>query len=194
LWATAALQNHPGALVRLARVLEEGVHLPQDPKQAMIFWMRAEQAGSSEAAIRVADARFSGKGLRRDPAEGLRALTRAAERGYPEAQRRLAALFEQGRHAPRDGQRALDWYRRAARSGWAPAQNDLGVFLALQNRPEARREAWAWFQMAADRGDPRAASNRDELERRMGFLELRSARKLYRQSAPGVPMAPPAAD
>ncbi|MDZ4199510.1 MAG: tetratricopeptide repeat protein, partial [Kiritimatiellia bacterium] len=181
LWAQAALEDYPEAMIRLAGVFEKGDLLPRDPVRAMALWVRAAKAGSPEALLRVADARFSGQGLAPDPAEGLRLVIEAASKDDPEALRRLAWHLEKGAHIRRDLWRAIELYRRAARGGHAAAQNDLAVILALRNNLNDRVEAWSWFMCATEQGVPEAKDNRKALEKKMSSQERREARRLYAQ-------------
>ncbi len=84
--------------------------------------------------------------------------------------------WEAGRYAE-----ALKEWRQAARVGDRRAMVALGrAFVKGLGVPQDFVEAHKWFNLAAARGDARAAAERDALEKRMTLEEQAEARKLAR--------------
>ncbi len=86
------------------------------------------------------------------------------------------SAWEAGRYAE-----ALKEWRQAARVGDRRAMVALGrSFVKGVGVPQDFVEAHKWFNLAAARGDARAAAERDALEKRMTVEEQAEARKLAR--------------
>lgn len=90
-----------------------------------------------------------------------------AEKGDPEAQYRLSVILERGIDTiPADSARSLSLLRRSAAAGYAPALNYLGYlfrsgYIAGSDtllRADAD-SVFHYIRIAADKGDPKAASN-----------------------------------
>ena len=96
------------------------------------------------------------------------------------------AAWKAGRHAE-----ALSEWRKAARAGDRRAMLALGrAFVKGLGVPQDFIEAHKWLNLAAARGDARAAAERDALAKQMTVEECAEARKLARAWRPaGGPRA-----
>jgi TPR repeat protein len=70
----------------------------------------------------------------------------------------------------------MNWYRRAASLGNAKAMNNLGIMHGLGEGVEQDDlQAFAWFALAAERGDDNAAKNRDLTAKELSQPKLEAA-------------------
>lgn len=78
----AAVQDHPDAVFRLAKIAHEGLlGQPENQVRALDLYLRAAKLGVPEGAYNVGAMNVSGRGTKRDYVEGLAWLLLAAERG-----------------------------------------------------------------------------------------------------------------
>jgi TPR repeat protein len=95
---------------------------------------------------------------------------KAAEQNHALAEFNLGVMYASGHGVTPDAVAAQVWFGKSASRGDAGAQNRLGVaqFQAslqgpLEDRPEARIEAFKWFQLAARQGYVGSEAARDEV-------------------------------
>lgn len=78
----AAVQDHPDAVFRLAKISHEGLlGQPENQVRALDLYLRAAKLGVPEGAYNVGAMNASGRGTKRDYVEGLAWLLLAAEQG-----------------------------------------------------------------------------------------------------------------
>lgn len=107
------------------------------------------------------------------PAETVR----QAESGDAAAQFKLAEHYLVAE--PDDPERMLGWLRESARRGYPLAQTSLGVLhLNGDGVPLDRAEAYAWFTLAADQGEPDALEAEAALSVELSDEELAHAKEL----------------
>lgn len=113
-------------------------------------------------------------------------IAAAAERGYVHAQYGMARRYLLGQGVPRDPAAGAEWLQQAAEQGHVPSQLLLGYLAARgYGRERNLADAMTWWTLAADAGDPNAASaarimeptldSRDLLEARRNINSWRSA-------------------
>lgn len=95
----------------------------------------------------------------------------------------------------------LDNLRKSAETGDAAAMLELGILYEYGYRlPDNKAPALAWYRLAAEAGDAKAAARQDALRATMSPTEIEEANKLYGEYAaslrkPALPAAetePPA--
>ncbi len=93
---------------------------------------------------------------------------------------------------------SLEQMRQAAQKGSADAQLEMGILYEFgYNMPKNDVNALAWYQLAAEQGDPLAIKRRDTLKARMKPDEIEAAQKLSQELAaqkPQVVTTPPVAE
>ncbi|MBI3778558.1 MAG: SEL1-like repeat protein [Gammaproteobacteria bacterium] len=93
---------------------------------------------------------------------------------------------------------SLEQMRQAAQKGSADAQLEMGILYEFgYNMPKNDVNALAWYQLAAEQGNPLAVKRRDTLKARMKPDEIEAAQKLSQELAAQKPQAvatPPAAE
>lgn len=83
----AATDGHPGAMVRLGRILATGENYPKDPKMAAKWLQLAASAGSPEGMYELGRLYRDGVGLDANPARAYLWFSRAAAARHVEAVR-----------------------------------------------------------------------------------------------------------
>lgn len=93
---------------------------------------------------------------------------------------------------------SLEQMRQAAQQGSADAQLEMGILYEFgYNMPKNDVNALAWYQLAAEQGNPLAVKRCDTLKSRMKPDEIEAAQKLSQELAASKPQAvtaPPAAE
>jgi hypothetical protein len=86
-------------------------------------------------------------------------IAAAAERGYVHAQYGMARRYLLGQVVPREPAAGAEWLQQAAEQGHVPSQLLLGYLAARgYGRERNMADAMMWWTLAADAGDPNAAS------------------------------------
>ncbi len=148
-----ARSGHIGAMNVYASLCVDGSDGPQDFAQAMLWWKKAADAGSGEAAFNVGVMYLEGEGVTADDREAVRWLRRSVDRGSLPAAARLGtmALMEKGGLTP--GADCTQWLKIAADAGDPTAMLNLGtVFFHGKGAQPDFLEAYMWFTLAAQRG------------------------------------------
>ncbi len=135
---------------------EAGVGMEKPaPADAVNWYTKAAQQGSSDAATNIALMYANGKGVARDAVQAVTWFRRAAERGDASAQYNLALMYERGEGVPQDYKEAVRWLSLAADKDLVAAILDLAE-LSLQppnstmNRDVAK--AVQYYKKAANLG------------------------------------------
>lgn len=146
---------------------EYGDGLPEDPSEAVKWYLKAAMQGYASAQNRLGVMYKKGIGVPKDDAEAVKWYSRAAKQGDVGAQTNLGWMYRHGRNLPRNVSEALKWYRKAAAQGDALAQNTLGrMYRNGEGVPKDNAEAVKWYSMAAAQGYKYAQSN-------LGFMYSR---------------------
>lgn len=119
-YRSAAAKGHLGALLRLARIAEQGAaDTPEAGSECFGLWLAAAATGSAEAQRAVGEHYLAGRGCTVDPFEAVRWLSAAAEQNDGRAQLGLGLCYRDGRGVGKDPGFARLWLGRAARQGFA---------------------------------------------------------------------------
>lgn len=101
----------------------------------------------------------SGAGAARDYAQAADWYRKAAEQNHSLAQFNLGTMYANGQGVVRDNSQSLVWYGRAANLGDAGGQYKMGRSCQRASldglpaeAPEARIEAYKWYQLSAAQG------------------------------------------
>ena len=120
---------------------------------AIIWYMRAAEAGNVEAQFTLGTMYLAGSDIEKDAAAAASWLEKAAENDHAQSQFQLAVLYCTGQGVPLDLSQALIWYERAANLGHRFAQYNLGVMLAKGQGCEPDQDrAVAFLRQAAEQG------------------------------------------
>jgi hypothetical protein len=101
----------------------------------------------------------SGAGVAQDYTQAADWYRKAAEQNHSLAQFNLGTMYAQGQGVVRDDAQSVVWFDRAANAGDAGGQYNMGRCCQRASMdglpadaPEARIEAYKWFQLAAAQG------------------------------------------
>ena len=178
-----AKQGNAEAQDNLGRMYAGGRGVPQDDKEAVMWWRLAAAQGNADAESNLgfmySDARG---GVPQDGAEAARWYRLAADQGLADAQFALGLMYTVGLGVPPDNREAARWYRLAADQGIARAQSSLG-FMYSEGRgvPRDYVQAHLWFSLAADAGDADGIDARPAIEKLMKPDQIAEARRLARE-------------
>ncbi|MDQ6988986.1 MAG: tetratricopeptide repeat protein [Mariprofundaceae bacterium] len=139
----SALQQHPEAMLKLAKLYEAGLGVEKSDSKALMWALKAE-AKNAPNATTVHQLIIKNN------------LYKAKE-GDASAQYLLATWFEDGRGVSKDQNKALRWYQKAAETGHAKAQYALAKALVASDGKQSS-QALHWFEQAAQQGHQQAAS------------------------------------
>ncbi|MBF0191464.1 MAG: sel1 repeat family protein [Magnetococcales bacterium] len=110
----------------------------------------------------------------------------AATFGDAHAQYNLGLMYESGDGVKKDLKKAWDWFHKSAAQGLPDAQNKLGIMYehkvigGLRNKKD-KAYAYAYYHLAALKGNKDAAENRDILGRAMSSQELEDGQSMIMQ-------------
>ena len=152
-----AEQGDARAQFLLGKMYANGLGVPQDDKEAVIWGILAAEKGHSGAQAFLGAMYANGRGVTQDDKEAAKWYRMAAEQGLDDAQYLLGAMYEEGGGVPQDDREAVKWFRLAAEQGHNSAQVSLGAMYANgRGVPQDDREAVKWYRVAAEQGDASA--------------------------------------
>ncbi len=188
------------AMYQLGRAHAANRQIPE----AMAFWRKAADKGSTSAMVELGVLYGTGTGVAKDEAQARKLFERAAEAGNPRGVSNLAALSGGGGGAPADPARARALLAKAAETN-AEAQYQLGLMMeegaggpaddaaarnlyekaAAQNHPAALARMGAFAQQG--RGGPKDSDAAKAYYEKAAALGNEDARKaLERARCPYV--------
>ncbi|MDF1750773.1 MAG: tetratricopeptide repeat protein [Alphaproteobacteria bacterium] len=176
-----------GAQFRLGILYERGaVTGSADFLDAAAWFDRAAAGGYGPAQFKRALYFQEGIAGPKDMPAAATLYQKAAEKGLGEAQFNLALMLTQGVGVEKDIPAAIRWYEQAAFRGVIPAMRTLGLLYmgGVSRTPHDAIESWAWFTLAVEAGDTKAAELLPEVTAEMDTAALAEASRLadaYRQ-------------
>jgi localization factor PodJL len=172
----AAADGDARAQFEIAAIYSEGRAVPQDFKQAAIWYERAAAQGFGPAQYRLGNLYENGKGVDKDLEQARLWYQRAAEAGNRMAMHNLAALYAGGQFGKQDFSSAAEWFERASNLGMKDSQFNLGMLFARGlGVPQNMEESYKWFALAATSGDPDATKARDNVARSLDADAMKRA-------------------
>jgi Sel1 repeat len=110
-----------------ARNYNEGVGVPQDYAQALMWYSKAADQGVATAKSNIGLMYANGQGMPQDYGQALIWLRKAADHGDAAAQNNLGLLYENGQGVPEDYRRADMWFNLAASRAEDTETRDFAV-------------------------------------------------------------------
>jgi TPR repeat protein len=166
LFRKAADAGHAGAQFELGLMHDEGEGMPQDYKQAMAWYEKAAAQGNAPAQYNLGVLYNLGHGVAEDPKQAVPWYEKAATQGFAPAQAAMGFFYDEGRGVEQDPGKALAWYEKAAEQGFSAVHNNLGI-LRVEGPVQDYAEAYKWWALARDGGNPDAKANLEKLEPKM---------------------------
>ena len=176
---TLAEKGSSEAQFKLGVAYDAGEGVPQDHKQAVLWYTKAAEQGDADAQSILGVAYANGVGVPQDLKQAVLWFTKAAEQGHANAQSNLGVAYANGQGVPQDYKKAVLWYTKAAEQGVANAQYNLGKAYANgQGVPKDNALAYAWESLAAISGDKEAVEVRNSLAAQLNPKALAEAQAL----------------
>jgi TPR repeat protein len=138
----------------LGNCFKQGVGIPKDPEQAVVWFHKSAAQGYARAQYHLGRCLYSGEGVPQDVTQATGWFREAAEQGHINAQGILGLCYEAGEGVPKDMAEAAKWLRKYESH---PAADQ-----ALHSENSTTRRSWEpgdlavvnpWLQEAAERGD-----------------------------------------
>jgi localization factor PodJL len=172
----AAADGDARSQFEVAAIYSEGRAVPQDDKQAEVWYERAAAQGFAPAQYRLGNLYETGNGVAKDFEQARLWYQRAAEAGNRMAMHNLAALYAGGQFGKQDFVSAANWFEQAANRGMKDSQFNLGMLYARGlGVPQSLETSYKWFALAASTGDADAAKARDNIARSLDAETLKKA-------------------
>ena len=129
LWRPLAEQENAAAQRGLGILYENGLAVPKDEAQSVIWYRKAADQGDAEAEYRLGHAYVQGaSGLPRDLSQGMALMIKAGEHGNARSLYFIGEFYRVGMFGvPKDDAQAIAWYRKAADLGDAIAESRLAI-------------------------------------------------------------------
>lgn len=180
-WLSDSQRGNRESQYHLGLLYRDGQGTAKDLATARQWLQRSARAGCDAAQTEYGRFLDQGWGGPRDSAEARTWFERAVLRGNRSAMNEMGLLYFRGRGGPVDNARAFELFYRAS-EGSRAAMFNLGLMYETgRGRPQDLVEAVAWYSMAASKGEPGAAEERDALS--AGLLSAQRERLQQRMKS-----------
>jgi TPR repeat protein len=175
LFTSAVAQGDVNSLDRLGTLYFFGRGVPRDRAKAVQLFKQGARAGDSWAKLHLARLYQRGKGTPRQPQYALSLLLESAGQGNRAAQYATGRAYLLGIGATRNRKTAVYYYRLSASHGYTPAQRVLGILNERKGTERNLVNAYAWYSLAARRGDKVAGQKMSELRGKLTTEDVSAA-------------------
>ncbi|WP_034855043.1 tetratricopeptide repeat protein [Sinorhizobium sojae] len=144
----------PAAQTLVASILEQGLGVARDPKEAAFWYGQAAGNGDPAAMFKYALMLMEGRYVERDRKKSEALMKRAADLGNASAQFNYGQTLVADMPGPRGLKAAMPYYEKSAEQGIADAQYALSqIYLNVDGIEESKRaRAREWLMRAARAG------------------------------------------
>jgi len=144
----------PAAQTLVASILDQGLGVGRNRKEAAFWYGQAAQNGDPAAMFKYALMLMEGRYVERDRKKSEELMKKAADLGNPSAQFNYGQTLVADMPGPRGLKAAMPYYERAAEQGIADAQYALSqIFLNVEGIEDSKRaRAREWLMRAARAG------------------------------------------
>ena len=104
-----ALDGDAAAQYRLGVMYTKGQGVPQDDKQAALWYLKAAEQDDTRAQFAIAEMYHQGQGVPQDDKQSALWYIKAAEHGFPKAQYTVGLMYAKGQGVPQDFVQAYKW-------------------------------------------------------------------------------------
>jgi hypothetical protein len=116
IWHRLAEEGYVNAQLNLGVIYDHGQGVPEDPQEAVRWYLAAASQGSSGAQYNLGLMYATGKGLKSDMDQAADWYRKAADQGFAAAQYELATLYATGTGLPEHPDRAIEWFYKSGLS------------------------------------------------------------------------------
>ena len=137
----AAEQGDAKAQFLLGTMYDDGKGVPQDYKQAVVWYRKAAEQGSPSGQILLGTMYDDGKGVPQNYKEAVTWYRKAAEQGDDVAQEQLGNMYHDGKGVLQDDVNAYAWASLAAAQGNVEAvkgRDEIASYLTPDQRNKAQ--------------------------------------------------------
>ncbi len=155
---------NPGNMAAIGQLYLAGDGLKKDYGEAMRWFRRAADGGSSVGMWKVGILNENGWGVHKDRKEAKNWYTKAADAGEDRANLSIGLLYQRGWGVPKDYVEAIKWYQKASAGGDYTAMSYIGSLYEHGGSGvnKDKDEAVSWYRKAAAAGSGQA---KDDLRR-----------------------------
>ena len=158
----ATNEGNAEAMFNLGLLYANGQGVTQDYVRAREWYEKAAEKGFPSAMGNLGVLYHNGQGVAQDYGKAREWYEKAAEKGFPRAMGNLGVLYHNDQGVAQDYAKARD--EKAAANGNATAMLNLGQLYeegwgVAQDYGKARE----WYEKAADKGEPRAKAQLEQL-------------------------------
>ena len=145
---TVSSSGDAAYIVKLAKIVEDGIAAPPDRPEAARLYARAAALGSAEAATELGVMRWEGLGLPQDTGKAVAFWRKAAEAGDAVAEADLSKALRLDGKTEADKLEAARWARRSAEAGQTDAMVMMARYLLVGEGGIARDydAAFSWLE------------------------------------------------
>jgi TPR repeat protein len=156
-----AQKGDVGAQLRTAEWLNSGISGRVDSEQAAVWFQRAADRGSADAAAELGSLYLYGHGLEVDQAKAYQLIQSASDRGSLKGRTFLAQMYMHGWHVQKDEARAHQLLMSVGDK--EPFALTLQGVMELEGTDKHPEKAVALFRKASDQGDSGAMLSLGEM-------------------------------
>lgn len=181
----AAEAGRPEAQRYYATLLENGLGVRRDEREAASWLDKAVKQGDAQAMTRLAFAYLHGRGVGHDNVRGRELLIEAARLGDADAMSNLGAMYGLGDGVPQSDRLAAEWYEKGAERGSVIGQ--LGLANMLMRGAGVARDfsgCFVYASLAKRAGHPRAGPVLDQCASRLSGEERTQAEQRVQEWKP----------
>lgn len=125
-------QGEADAQFNVGLMFFKGEGVPQDYRQACVWFDKAARQGLGEAQYNLGAMMEHGLGMEKNAAQAMHWYEKAAAQGIGEAQYSLANLYLTGKGTTQNLARASEWMQKAAEQGMTEARERFSTLFAGQ--------------------------------------------------------------
>lgn len=146
-----AQTGQAAAQTLVAELLDNGLGVRRNPRDAAFWYEQAANAGDANAQFKFALMLMRGDIVKRDRKKADEMMQKAAEGGNREAQFNIAQIKVAATPGEKGLMDALPWYEKSAEQGVPDAQYALAqLYVSLPVAKEKRDQARFWLEKAAN--------------------------------------------
>lgn len=168
---------HPEALLQMGVILNEGIGVGKNPKEAKTFFYEGADRCAPEKVYDLGVKYYGGIGVGKDYSVARYLFRIAARKGLPEANYSLGDMYLEGKGGERRFVSAVVAYKSAAGSGHDFSMIKLGDIYCKEGPAKNLVEAYQWYILAKKHGSELADDHLRELEKQMSPDDIAKAKK-----------------
>lgn len=152
---------NPSSMAAIGQLYLTGDGVKKDNGEAMSWFRKAADAGSSFGMWKVGILYQNGWGARKDRREAKIWYTKAADAGEDRANVSMGQLYQHGWDVPKDYSIAIRWYQKAAAAGDYVAMSSIGNLYEHGGSGvnKDKDQAVSWYRKAAAAGSEQAKND-----------------------------------